>query len=95
MVFVRHGGVATCQTGWAGPAARCGGVHQGMFRQVALALRDKGLRRIDPGTIATGAAPGLAHFMLGTGADLRRPGAMASVLPAPRRRGRERQSPED
>jgi len=95
MAFVRHGDAATYQTGWAGPAARRCGVHQAMLWQAALALRDEGVRRIDLGTVDTEAAPGLAHFKLGTGADLRRLGATAWVLPAVRWRGRERQSPED
>ena len=95
MAFVRHGDSATYQTGWVGPAARRCGVHQAMLWQAALALRDEGVRRIDLGTVDTEAAPGLAHFKLGTGADLRRLGATAWVLPAVRWRGRERQSPED
>ena len=93
MAFVRHGAAATYQTGWAGPAARRCGVHQAMLWQAALALRDEGVRWLDLGTVDTEAAPGLAHFKLGTGAELRQLGATAWVLPG--WRGRERQSPED
>jgi hypothetical protein len=92
MAFVRHGAAATYQTGWAGPAARRCGVHQVMLWQAALALRAEGVRRLDLGTVDTEAAPGLAHFKLGTGADLRQLGPTAWVLPG--WRGRERQSPE-
>jgi len=92
MVFVRHGSAATYQTGWAGPAARRCGVHQVMLWQAALALRAEGVRWLDLGTVDTEAAPGLAHFKLGTGAELRQLGATAWVLPG--WRGRERQSRE-
>ncbi|MCA3510907.1 MAG: GNAT family N-acetyltransferase [Rhodobacter sp.] len=95
MAFVRHGDAATYQTGWAGPAARRCGVHQAMLWEAALALRAEGVRRIDLGTVDTESAPGLAHFKLGTGADLRRLGPTAWVLPALRWCGHERQSPED
>ena len=93
MVFVRHGAAATYQTGWAGPAARRRGVHQAMLWQAALALRGEGVNWLDLGTVDTEAAPGLAHFKLGTGAALRQLGATVWVLPC--WRGRERQSPED
>jgi hypothetical protein len=93
MAFVRHGAAATYQTGWAGPAARRCGVHQVMLWQAMLALRAEGVRWLDLGTVDTDAAPGLAHFKLGTGAGLRQLGATAWVLPG--WRGRERQSPED
>lgn len=93
MAFVRHGAAATYQTGWAGPAARRHGVHQVMLWQAALALRAEGVRWLDLGTVDTEAAPGLAHFKLGTGAELRQLGATAWVLPG--WRGRGRQSPED
>ena len=93
MAFVRHGAAATYQTGWAGPAARRCGVHQAMLWQAALALQAEGVRWLDLGTVDTEAAPGLAHFKLGTGAELRQLGATAWVLPG--WRGRERQSPAD
>ena len=93
MAFVRHGAAATYQTGWAGPAARRCGVHQVMLWQAALALRAEGVRWLDLGAVDTDSAPGLAHFKLGTGAELRQLGATAWVLPG--WRGRERQSPVD
>ena len=61
--------------------------------QAALALRDDGVRWLDLGTVDTDVAPGLAHFKLGTGAELRQLGATVWVLPG--RRGHERQIPED
>jgi hypothetical protein len=93
MAFVRHGAAATYHTGWAGPAARRCGVHQVMLWQAALALRGEGVRWLDLGMVDTEAAPGLAHFKLGTGAEARHLGATAWVLPG--WRGRERQSPAD
>jgi hypothetical protein len=93
MAFVLYGSTATYQTGWAGPLARRCGVHQVMLWQAALALRDEGVRWLDLGTVDTEAAPGLARFKLGTGAELRQLEATAWVLPG--WRGRERQSPED
>jgi hypothetical protein len=81
MCLVRHGATASYHLAWAGPAARERSVHQVMLWQAALALRDEGVRWLDLGSVDSEAAPGLARFKLGTGADLRRLGATLLVLP--------------
>ncbi len=81
MCFVRHGIGATYHMGWAGGAARARGVHGVMLWQAALALRAEGVETLDLGLVNHAAAPGLARFKLGTGAQLRALGATVLVLP--------------
>jgi hypothetical protein len=52
-----------------------------MLLQAVEALRAEGVLWLDLGQVDTEAAPGLARFKLGTGADLRRLGATCLVLP--------------
>ncbi len=81
MAFVVHGSSATYHLGWASAAARAVGVHGVMLMRAAEGLRAEGVRWLDLGSVDTEAAPGLARFKLGTGADLRRLGATCLVLP--------------
>lgn len=81
MCFVRHGQTASYHLGWASDAARAAGVHGVMLTRAAEMLRDEGVRWLDLGPVDTEAAPGLARFKLGTGAELRRLGATMLVLP--------------
>jgi hypothetical protein len=81
MAFVRHGLSASYHLGWAGPVARARSVHQAMLWQAAMALRAEGVHWLDLGDVNTDEAPGLARFKLRTGAELRRLGATAWVLP--------------
>lgn len=81
MCFVRHGASATYHLGWASAAARAAGVHGVMLARAAEALRDEGVRWLDLGSVDSEAAPGLARFKLGTGAELRRLGPTMLVLP--------------
>jgi hypothetical protein len=81
MCLVRHGATASYHLSWAGPAARGRSVHQAMLWQAALALRQEGVRWLDLGSVDSEAAPGLARFKLGTGAELRRLGPTLLVLP--------------
>lgn len=81
MCFVVHGTSASYHLGWASGAAKAAGVHGVMLTRAAEALRAEGVRWLDLGSVDTEAAPGLARFKLGTGADLRRLGATMLVLP--------------
>lgn len=81
MAFVVHGTSATYHLGWASGAARAAGVHGVMLTRAAEGLRAEGVRWLDLGSVDSEAAPGLARFKLGTGADLRRLGATCLVLP--------------
>lgn len=81
MAFVMHGASATYHLGWASDAAKAAGVHGVMLLRAAEALRAEGARWLDLGSVDTEAAPGLARFKLGTGAELRQLGATCLVLP--------------
>lgn len=81
MAFVVHGQSATYHLGWASQASKAVGVHGLMLMRAAEALRAEGVRWLDLGSVDTEAAPGLARFKLGTGAELRRLGATCLVLP--------------
>ena len=81
MAFVRHGTTATYHLGWGSEAARQAGVHAVMLTLAAEALAGEGVRWLDLGSIDSEAAPGLARFKLGTGAQLRRLGSTCLVLP--------------
>jgi Acetyltransferase (GNAT) domain len=81
MAFVVHGTSATYHLGWASDAARQAGVHGVMLMQAARSLRAEGVRWLDLGSVDSEAAPGLARFKLGTGAELRRLGPTCLVLP--------------
>jgi hypothetical protein len=81
MAFVVHGATATYHIGWASGHAKAAGVHGVMLMRAAEALRAEGVRWLDLGSVDTEAAPGLARFKLGTGAELKRLGATCLVLP--------------
>lgn len=81
MCFVVHGATASYHLGWASPAAKSAGVHGVMLTRAAEGLQAEGVRWLDLGSVDTEAAPGLARFKLGTGAELRRLGATCLVLP--------------
>jgi hypothetical protein len=81
MCFVRHGWGATYHLGWASADARARAVHGVMLWQAVLALRAEGVTRLDLGLVDHEAAPGLARFKLGTGAECRALGTTCWVLP--------------
>lgn len=69
MLFLIHGRGATYHIGWT---AREGAeAHRVLLWQGMLRLRDRGVERIDLGTLDTVNAPGLARFKLDTGATAR------------------------
>ncbi|RYG91739.1 GNAT family N-acetyltransferase [Loktanella sp. IMCC34160] len=69
MLFLMHGPVATYQIGWNGAIGREMHAHNLLLARASDWLADRGIRRIDLGTIDTEAAPGLARFKLGSGAE--------------------------
>lgn len=71
LLFLLHGDVATYHIGWAAPAARRAHAHTLLMWQAITYLHQRGVTRLDLGTLDTEAAPGLARFKLGTGATAR------------------------
>ena len=65
--FIRHGRVATYTIGWAGPRGRRHNAGALLLWRGMLALRDRGVARLDLGGIDTRRAPGIARFKLGAG----------------------------
>ncbi|QFT92922.1 FemAB family protein [Roseovarius sp. THAF9] len=82
LLFLLHGTTATYHVGWAAPAARRTHAHTLLMWQATTYLHQRGLTRLDLGTLDTEAAPGLARFKLGTGATARPLGAtLLRLLP--------------
>lgn len=81
MIFLRHGKAATYHIAYGNGLARERNAHKLMLWQAALHLRDRGVSRLDLGTIDTEKAPGLARFKLGTGASARRLGGTWLSVP--------------
>lgn len=81
MLFLIHGRAATYQLGWTGPLGRASSAHHLLLASAADRLADRGIARIDLGTVDTDAAPGLARFKLGAGADLRALGGSWIAVP--------------
>ncbi|WP_116133892.1 GNAT family N-acetyltransferase [Tropicimonas sp. IMCC34043] len=69
MLFLLHGAGASYHIGWSGPAGRALGAHALLMWQAMLRLREGGVQMLDLDLIDTEAAPGLARFKLGTGAQ--------------------------
>lgn len=80
MLFLCHGSSATYQLGYASPEARAAFLHGPMLWQAALRLKDQGIRWLDLGDLSD-AAPGLAHFKMGTGARVHPLGPTLWALP--------------
>jgi hypothetical protein len=70
MLFMRHGAWASYHIGWVSDRGRAVFAHGPMLWQAARVLSGQGVTTLDLGTVDN-ANPGLAHFKLGTGADLR------------------------
>ncbi len=71
MVFLRHGDVATYHISYTTPLGRRFEAHRAMLWRAAAHFAQRGVARLDLGTIDRDTAPGLAQFKLGTGADAR------------------------
>jgi hypothetical protein len=81
MVFLVHGSFATYHLAWASATARAAFAHGPILWQAALALRARGVTRLDLGEVNTEAGAALARFKLGTGAQATQIGATALILP--------------
>lgn len=81
MVFLRHGDVASYQISQTTPLGRQLGAHRRMLWRAAEHFAQCGVSRLDLGTIDRVAAPGLAQFKLGTGAQPRRLGGTWVCVP--------------
>ena len=88
MLFLRHGRDATYQIGWTGEAGRKRSAGPVLMWQAMVDLQQMGVDRIDLGAADPDAAPGLARFKLGTGAELRTLGGTWLDTAWARRKGR-------
>lgn len=74
MIFLRHGTVATYHIGWSSPEGRACNAHNLCLAHAADQLEAEGTMVIDMGSIDTVAAPGLARFKIGVGAQIKQLG---------------------
>ncbi len=81
MVFLRHGSVATYHISFATPLGRQLEAHRAMLWRAAEHFAGQGVERLDLGTFDRKAAPGLAQFKLGTGAQARALGGTWMSVP--------------
>ncbi|MEM7471035.1 MAG: GNAT family N-acetyltransferase [Pseudomonadota bacterium] len=81
MVFLRHGKVATYHISHATALGKETDAHRAMLWRAATHFKMRGVSRIDLGTLDQEAAPGLASFKLGTGAQARKLGGTWLSLP--------------
>jgi hypothetical protein len=70
MLFLVHGEAATYQMGWVGEGGRELGAHNLLLWQAMLALRERGVRRLDLGGVDTARGAGLARFKIATGGEV-------------------------
>ncbi len=70
MMFLIHGEAATYQVGWQDDAGRELGAHNLLLWQGMLALRERGVRRLDLGGVDTVRSSGIARFKIGTGGEV-------------------------
>jgi len=70
-LFLRHGGVATYHMAHATEQGRALDAHRLMLWRAATHFAQRGVERLDLGTIDQKTAPGLAQFKLGSGAEAR------------------------
>ena len=69
MLFLRHGNAATYYIGWTSGAGRAASAHNLILWQAVQQLSATGVDMLDLGLVDTEAAPGLARFKLGAGAQ--------------------------
>jgi hypothetical protein len=73
-LMLRHGRMATWQIGASNPEGRALNAMNLILWEAMVYLRDAGHDLLDLGTLNVQDAPGLAHFKMGTGAELHRLG---------------------
>lgn len=71
MLFIRHGVDATYQIGWSNEDGRALSAGPACMWRAMVELQALGAERLDLGAADRRAAPGLAHFKRGTGAQMR------------------------
>jgi len=86
MIFLRHGNVATYHVGWSSAEGRACNAHNLCLAHAADRLEIAGAEIIDMGSIDTIAAPGLARFKIGVGAQIKQLGGTWLHLRCFRRR---------
>ncbi|MCZ0810994.1 MAG: lipid II:glycine glycyltransferase FemX [Pseudomonadota bacterium] len=86
MLFLLHPPVATYHIGWTGSAGRALSAHHLLLWEAANWLAARGHTRLDLGLVDTSAAPGLARFKLGSGANPRPLGPAMLRFAGPMRR---------
>ena len=74
MLFLLHAPGASYHMGWSGPEGRARQAHNLLLAEAAEWLHRKGYTRLDLGTLEPRRAPGLAHFKLGSGAQVENTG---------------------
>lgn len=70
MLFLIHGEAATYQIGWVGEGGRELGAHNLLLWHAMLALKERGVRRLDLGGVDTARGAGLARFKIATGGEV-------------------------
>lgn len=81
MLFLCHGTTASYHIGWIGKEGRSRSAHNLLLSQAADRFADRGMALMDLGVIATDAAPSLARFKLGAGAQVHQLGGTWLHLP--------------
>ncbi|WP_119839921.1 GNAT family N-acetyltransferase [Pseudooceanicola algae] len=70
MLFLLHAPGASYHMGWSGTTGRACSAHNLLLAEAAEWLHRRGHARLDLGTLQPRRAPGLAHFKLGSGAQV-------------------------
>lgn len=81
ILILRHWPWASYHIAWSGPEGRRCNAHRLLLWRAACDLQDDGFAALDLGHVDKKAAPGLADFKAGTGAEIRPLGPTLLVLP--------------
>lgn len=81
MLILRHWPWASYHLSWSGAEGRKQNAHRLLLWRAARDLQDDGYAAFDLGDVNRDAAPGLADFKAGTGAEIRAIGSTLLVLP--------------
>ncbi len=71
MLFVAHGRAATYHLGWISPGGQKHAAHNAVLTKAGDHFANRGMERLDLGSVDTVNAPGLARFKIGSGATVR------------------------
>ena len=70
ILILCHGSAATYHLAWSDTDGRAASAHHGLLMAAADRLAQRGVTRLDLGSVDTVNAPGLARFKIGTGARI-------------------------